>query len=89
MEHVSITELENYRGLLYEIRDLSVGGSMYAANISSDKIDAPFNLAMYNVISRNATIMLHLFDIIERIPEVEQKIKLEYKTIETYRKVGE
>jgi len=79
MELIKITELDNFRGLLYEIRDLVIGGAMYAANISSDEKDSPFNLAMYSVISRNADIILHLFDIIEFIPEVEQKIKLEYK----------
>jgi hypothetical protein len=82
MEFVKITELEDFRGLLCEIRDLSIGGAMYAANISSNKIDGPFNLAMYNVISKNANIALRLFDIIEFMPEVEQKIKLEYKAVE-------
>jgi len=32
-------ELENFRGLVCEIRDLSIGGAMYAAEISCDKID--------------------------------------------------
>jgi hypothetical protein len=37
---------------------------------------------MYNVISKNANMALRLFDIIEFMPEVEQKIKLEYKAVE-------
>jgi hypothetical protein len=81
MELVRITELENFRGLLCEIRDLAIGGAMYAANISNEKTGGPFNLAMYNVISRNANIVLRLFDIIEFMPEIERKIKLEYKEV--------
>jgi len=77
--------LESFRGLLYEIRDLSIGGAAYAANISEDKIDAPFNLAMYNVIARNAQAVLDLFDIIEFMPEekaIEEKIGLQYGATE-------
>ena len=73
--------LESFRGLLYEIRDLSIGGATYAANVSEDKIDAPFNLAMYNVIARNAQTLLDLFDILDFMPEqeaIEQKIGLQY-----------
>jgi hypothetical protein len=76
MEVIKITELEDFRKLTYEIRDLSIGGAMYAANISSDEKDAPFNLAMYDVISRNADIVLRLFDIIEYMPEVKEKIRM-------------
>ena len=77
--------LESFRSLLYEIRDLSKGGAMYAANISDDKIDGPFNLAMYSVIAKNAQIILRLFDIIEFLPEtkvIEQKIKLHYRAVD-------
>ena len=65
--------LESFRGLLYEIRDLSIGGAMYASNISSDKIDGPFNLAMYNIIARNANTILGL---------IEQKIELQYGVVD-------
>ena len=82
MELERITELEDFRGLLYEIRDLAKGGAMYAANISDDKIDGPFNLAMYNVISKNAQAILSLFDIIEFMPEVGQRVELKCRGIE-------
>jgi hypothetical protein len=82
MEVARITELEDFRGLLYEIRDLAIGGAMYASYISEDKIDAPFNLAMYNVISRNASAILRLFDIIEFMPEVGQRVELKCKAVE-------
>jgi len=55
---------------------------MYASYITDSKIDGPFNLAMYNVISKNANVALRLFDIIELMPEVEQKINIEYKAVE-------
>ena len=79
-------QLETFRGLLYEVRDLAKGGSMYAANISGDNIDACFNLAMYSVIERNAQTILRLFDIIEfgEVGEaVERKIQLEYNACST------
>ena len=79
--------LETFRGLLYEIRDLSKGGAMYAANVSDVSIDADFNLAMYNVIQRNAQTILSLFDIIEACSggveaAIEQRIKQEYISAE-------
>jgi hypothetical protein len=37
MELVRITELEDFRGLLYEIRDLSIGGAMYAPIFQATK----------------------------------------------------
>jgi len=67
--------------LLYEIRDLATGAGLYAANVSSDQRDSPYNVAMYSVISRNADIILRLFDIIEFIPEVEKKLKSEYMVV--------
>ncbi|MCL2007403.1 MAG: hypothetical protein FWG77_04895 [Treponema sp.] len=76
-------QLETFKGLLYEIRDLAKGGGIYASNISDDSIDAAFNLAMYSVIQRNAQTILRLFDIIEfgEVGEaVERKIQLEYST---------
>ena len=82
MELIKITELEDFRRLLYEIRDLAIGGAIYAANISNSEKDGPFNLAMYNVISKNADMVLRLFDIIELIPEVKQKVRLEYEAVE-------
>ena len=77
-------QLEDFRGLLYEIRDLAKGGGMYASNITDNNIDAAFNLAMYNVIERNAQSILRLFDIIEFCPgkvemAIEQKINQEYR----------
>ena len=74
-------QLETFRGLLYEIRDLSKGGGMYASNISGDNIDAAFNLAMYSVIERNAQTILRLFDLIEfgeAGEAIERKLHLEY-----------
>ena len=73
--------LESFRGLLYEIRDLSRGGAMYAGNVSEDKVDGPFNMAMYNVIAEKADTPLGLFDILDFMPEqdaIEQKIVLQY-----------
>ena len=73
--------LESFRGLLYEIRDLSRGGAMYAGNISEDKIDGPFNMAMYNVIAEKADTLLGLFDILDFMPEekaIEEKTVLQY-----------
>ena len=81
MELVKVTELENYRALLYEIRDLAIGAAMYAGNVSSNQKDSAFNAAMYSVISRNADIILSLFEIIEFIPEVEKKLKHEYMVV--------
>ena len=72
---------ESFRGLLYEIRDLSKGAAIYAADISGDSIDGPFNLAMYNVIAEKADAVLGLFDVIEFLPEIEavkRKIELQY-----------
>jgi len=76
-------ELEDFRALVYEIRDLSRGAAVYAANISKDETEGPFNPAAYNVIYRNADTVLRLFDIIERMPEVEEKIELAYGDAET------
>jgi hypothetical protein len=81
MEVIRITELENYRSLLYEIRDLATGGARYVADMSGDKKDIAFNFAMFNTISRNAAVILRLFDTIEFMPEVEEKIRLEYRTV--------
>ena len=77
--------LESFRGLLYEIRDLAIGGAGYAANVSDDKVDGPFNMAIYNVIAKNAQTILGLFNVIEFTPEqkaIEQKIRHQYGTAE-------
>jgi len=75
-------QLESFRELLFEIRDLANGGMMYAANVSDCNADASFNIAMYSVIERNAQTILHLFDIIEFSEvgkAIEEKISQEYK----------
>ena len=82
MELERITELEDFRGLLYEIRDLAKGGALYAFYITESEMVGSFNLAMYNVISKNASAILRLFDIIEFMPEVGQKVKLKCREIE-------
>ena len=69
--HVKRYYFESNRSLLYEIRDLAVGGRQYASNIMSNNQDSDFFHAMFCVFERNADSLLKLFDALELLPDIE------------------
>ena len=72
MANTIICNFEENRGLLYEIRDLSVGCRYYATNSMEATHDAAYFIAMFSILERNASSILKLFDEIEKLPQIEK-----------------
>ena len=65
-------KLEELRGLLYEIRDLSKGSISYAISCIDSSTDSAYFISLLSVFERNAGIILKLFDQLECLPDAER-----------------